>query len=93
MTNVTNLPFLYLDICSVIIKTYIMKKNMGKADKIIRLIAALVIAGLYFGSIISGGFGIVLIVVAVIFVTTSFINFCPLYTILGLNTCPIDQQK
>jgi hypothetical protein len=65
-----------------------MKKNMGGADKIIRLIVALIITALYFTNIISGVLVIVLIVLSGIFVLTSLIGFCPLYTFLGINTCP-----
>ena len=70
-----------------------MKKNMGKTDKTIRLIIALVAAGLYFGGIVSSTLGLVLLVVAVIFVATSAISFCPLYAIFGIQTCPIDTKK
>ncbi|MGG8495520.1 YgaP family membrane protein [Tenacibaculum sp. TC6] len=64
-----------------------MKKNMGNSDKIIRVIIALVVFGLYFANIITGTLAIVLLVVASIFVLTSLISFCPLYTLFGLNTC------
>jgi len=64
-----------------------MKKNMGKADSAIRLVVAAIIAVLYFMNIITGTLGIILLVVAVVFAATSFINFCPLYTIFGMNTC------
>ncbi len=66
-----------------------MTKNMGSTDKLIRLTIAAVIAGLYFTGNISGTLAIILGVVAVIFALTSLINFCPLYTILGVNTCKI----
>lgn len=65
-----------------------MKKNMGSADRIIRFILAAVVAVLYFTNVITGTLGIVLMVIAGIFVLTSFISFCPLYAIVGLNTCP-----
>lgn len=65
-----------------------MKKNMGSADRIIRFILASVVAVLYFTNVITGTLGIVLMVIAGIFVLTSFISFCPLYAIVGLNTCP-----
>jgi uncharacterized membrane protein YtjA (UPF0391 family) len=65
-----------------------MKKNMGSADRIIRTIIALIAAYLYFGGIVTGTLGIVLIVVSVIFLLTSLVSFCPLYSIVGLNTCP-----
>jgi len=65
-----------------------MKKNMGNADRIIRLIIAAVIAILFFSNIISGTLGLVLLVLAGVFTLTSFISFCPLYTLVGINTCP-----
>ncbi len=64
-----------------------MKKNMGSTDKIIRLIAAALILILYFANVVSGTLGIILLVVAGIFVATSFINFCPLYAPFGISTC------
>lgn len=60
---------------------------MGSADRIIRVLIALVIAGLYFSKIISGTLGIVLLVLAGVFVLTSFISFCPLYAPFGISTC------
>lgn len=63
-----------------------MKKNMGTIDKTIRIIIAVVIAGLYFTDVISGTLGIVLLVFAGVFVLTSLISFCPLYVPFGLNT-------
>jgi fatty acid desaturase len=64
-----------------------MKKNMGNADRIIRIIIAAIVAALYFTNIITGTLGIVLLVLAGVFVLTSLISFCPLYAIVGLNTC------
>jgi hypothetical protein len=64
-----------------------MKKNMGNADRIIRIIIAAVIAGLFFANIIPGVLGIVLMVLAGVFLLTSFISFCPLYAPFGINTC------
>ena len=64
-----------------------MKENMGSTDRIIRLSIATLIAVLYFTNVIEGTLAIVLGVVAVIFAATSFVNFCPLYSMLGINTC------
>jgi hypothetical protein len=64
-----------------------MKKNMGNTDRIIRLILAVVFAVLYFTNTVTGTFGIILLVLGVVFVLTSLISFCPLYTLIGLNTC------
>ncbi len=65
-----------------------MKKNMGSTDRIIRLLVAAVIAGLYFTNTITGTLGIVLLALAGVFVLTSVVSFCPLYALVGLNTCP-----
>jgi len=65
-----------------------MKKNMGSIDKAVRIILALVFAGLYFGDIITGTIGIVLMVLSAVFVLTSLISFCPLYAPFGISTCP-----
>ncbi len=64
-----------------------MKKNMGGADRVIRVILAAIIGILYYQGIISGTIGIVLIVLAAVFVLTSFISFCPLYAPFGIKTC------
>jgi hypothetical protein len=63
-----------------------MKKNMGSTDKIIRLLVAVLIAILYFTNQIIGTAAIILGLLAIIFVATSFISFCPLYLPFGLST-------
>lgn len=70
-----------------------MKKNMGSADKIIRIIIAAIIGLLYFTGTISGTLGIVLLVLAGIFVLTSFISFCPLYAPFGVSTCSVKEKR
>jgi hypothetical protein len=64
-----------------------MKKNMGSADRIIRLIIAAIVAALYFTNTITGTLGIVLMVLAAIFVLTSFMGLCLLYLPFGINSC------
>jgi len=64
-----------------------MKKNRGALDKSLRVLAAIFIALLYYLNIISGTVAYILMALAIVFLITSFINFCPLYTILGVNTC------
>ena len=70
-----------------------MKKNMGTADRIIRVILTAVIAVLYFTQVISGTLGIVLLIVAGIFLLTGIISFCPLYALFGLKTCASKEDK
>ncbi len=60
---------------------------MGTADRVIRILIAAVVAYLYYAGIISGTLGIVLLVLAGVFVLTSLISFCPLYAPFGLSTC------
>ncbi|MEN9998287.1 MAG: hypothetical protein RI922_1277 [Bacteroidota bacterium] len=64
-----------------------MKKNMGGADRVIRVIMAAIVAVLYFTKVIPGTLGIVLLALAGIFVLTSLVSFCPLYLPFGINTC------
>jgi hypothetical protein len=63
-----------------------MKKNMGLADRIIRLTLATAVAVLYLTKQINGTIAIVLGIFAAIFVATSFVSFCPLYLPFGLST-------
>ena len=68
-----------------------MKKNMGGMDRIVRFIVAAIVATLYFTGTVSGVFAYVLLALAGIFVVTSFISFCPLYALVGLNTCKVKK--
>lgn len=64
---------------------------MGNTDKIIRILVAIVVTVLYFTGVVSGTLGIVLLAVAGIFVLTSLIGVCPIYSILGIRTCPLKK--
>ena len=68
-----------------------MKKNMGSADKGIRVAIAIVIALLYYFNIVEGTLAYVLMGLAIIFLLTSFIIFCPLDFFFGgcVNTASI----
>jgi len=70
-----------------------MKKNMGASDRIIRVIIAALIVTLFFTNIIAGTIGIVLLILAGIFLLTSFISFCPLYAPFGLSTCKVKEEN
>lgn len=69
-----------------------MKKNMGTADRVIRVIIAAIIAFLYFNGTITGTVGMVLLVLGIVFLLTSLLSFCPLYTIFGIRTCPAEKS-
>ncbi|SRX75789.1 YgaP family membrane protein [Aequorivita antarctica] len=69
-----------------------MKKNMGGFDRILRLLIAAIVVALYYFEIIDGTLAIVLLVFSAIFVLTSFVSFCPLYILFGINTCNIKKS-
>jgi hypothetical protein len=70
-----------------------MKKNLGSVDQLIRLIIAIVIGVLYYQEIITGTFAKVLSVFALILLITSFVRFCPIYALLGLNSSSTNTKK
>ncbi|WP_047244960.1 YgaP family membrane protein [Maribacter thermophilus] len=67
-----------------------MKKNMSGTDRTIRIIVALVVISLYYLKIIDGTLGNILIALSAIFLFTSFIGFCPLYSVFGIKS---DKSK
>jgi Protein of unknown function (DUF2892) len=69
-----------------------MKTNVGNFDRIIRLVVAALFAILYFGGFVTGTVGLVLVILGGVFAVTAAIGFCPLYSIFGLNTCPVKSK-
>jgi hypothetical protein len=69
-----------------------MKSNMGATDRVIRIIIAVIIGILYFENVISGTIAYILLGIALVFLLTSFIGSCPLYSVFGINTCRIKKQ-
>ncbi len=69
-----------------------MKKNMGTVDRVVRVIIALAVGVLIVTGQLTGILAIILGVLAVVFVATSVISFCPLYTLFGISTCPREAQ-
>jgi hypothetical protein len=63
-----------------------MEKNMGTIDRLIRSIVAVVVIILYSTGRISGTLAIVLGIIAIVFLLTSLVSFCPLYKALGIST-------
>jgi hypothetical protein len=68
-----------------------MKKNMGNTDRVLRVLLAAVFGYLYFAGVVTGTLGVVLAVLGGVFLATSIIGFCPLYSLFGLNTCPVKK--
>jgi len=63
-----------------------MKLNMGKADRIIRILLALAVGYLYYIKMITGTLSIVLMIIAFIFLITGIVGNCPLYTLFGIKS-------
>ncbi|WP_242015646.1 YgaP family membrane protein [Robertkochia marina] len=63
-----------------------LKKNMSQKDKLIRVVVSFLIAMLYYYNIISGYFGIAMMLLAIVLLLTSFFRFCPFYKVIGKDT-------
>jgi len=63
-----------------------IEKNVGRLDRNIRLAIVFIIAFLYFSGNISGLAAAILVIIGVLLVITSWLNFCPLYRLFGINT-------
>ena len=63
-----------------------MKRNLSNTDRIVRVALAVLYAYLYFGGIVTGTLGIVLVVLGAVFLLTAVIAFCPLYTPFKFST-------
>lgn len=63
-----------------------IEKNVGTTDRIVRFVLAAIFAVLYFTGIVSGTFGIVLLVLAAVFALTAVVSVCPLYLPFKLST-------
>jgi len=68
-----------------------MKKNMGSTDRFIRLFVAVALLTTYYTGTVTGILGYVMLAIAAIFILTTFVSFCPLYTLFGINTCKVKK--
>jgi hypothetical protein len=63
-----------------------MKRNMSNTDRIIRVVLAAVFAYLYFGGVVAGALGMLLLVLGAVFLLTAVVAFCPLYAPFKIST-------
>jgi len=70
-----------------------MKKNVGSIDKGVRIVIAIIAAGVFFTGTVTGVLGYVALGVAAIMLATTFMSSCPIYSILGMNSCPMSDKK
>ena len=70
-----------------------MKKNMGNLDRVVRIVLALVVIGLYLTDIINGTLAIVLLIFGAVLILTSMVSTCPLYLPFGISTLKTKPAK
>ena len=68
-----------------------MKTNVGTIDRLLRISMAVVFAALYFTGTVPGTLGIVLLVLGGVFLLTALLGTCPLYSMVGISTCPVKK--
>ena len=64
-----------------------MNVNVGSADRLVRVVAALVLLALFFAGTLTGGVGVAALVAAGVLLVTGFLRFCPAYAVCGLTSC------
>jgi K+-transporting ATPase A subunit len=69
-----------------------MKTNMGSLDRMVRMIIAVMLGLSAFMGMITGTWAIVVYVVTAIFLLTSLVGTCPLYSVFGINTCSLKKE-
>ncbi len=68
-------------------KITVMIKNIGTVDKVLRILLAVIVAVLIITKVLTGAAAIILAIVAGMFLITSLLGFCGLYSLIGINTC------
>jgi hypothetical protein len=63
-----------------------MTVNMASWDRIVRFVVAVIFGYLFFTKMVSGVVGIVLLIIAIVFLLTSFVGFCPFYKVFNFST-------
>lgn len=70
-----------------------MKRNVGNTDRFVRIIFGIIFLLLFLSNVIDSGVKWAVLGVSVILIVTSFATFCPLYAVLGKNTCEVRKKK
>jgi hypothetical protein len=70
-----------------------MKKNVGNGDRFLRIMIGIIALILVMGNVVEGVWMWIALGVGVSMVLTSSVQFCPAYTILGIDTCKMKSKK
>lgn len=66
-----------------------METNMSKLDRMLRIFIAIVFIALFYTGTVPGTLGVIGLALAIIFLGTAILGSCPLYSLLGISTCPV----
>lgn len=64
-----------------------MSQNVGGADRAVRIVAGVVLLGIAFAHIVTGGLAIAAYVVGAVALVTGVLRFCPAWSLIGVSTC------
>jgi hypothetical protein len=64
-----------------------MKKNMGSADRVTRIILGVLFIAFYGMGVVTGGLGVLLVAVSIVFIATGVVGYCPVYNVFHIKTC------
>lgn len=67
-----------------------MKTNVGSVDKIVRIVVGIGLLSLFF--ILEGNMRF-LGLIGIVPIATALMGWCPLYSVIGVNTCPLTEKK
>jgi len=70
-----------------------VNKNIGSADRIVRILAAVVVGILILTGTLTGAAAIVLGIVGAVLLVTALVSVCPLYMLLGMSTRKTQNVK
>ena len=70
-----------------------MTKNVGTADRVVRVLVGIAALAAFFLGVLEGALGIVALVVGIARLATAAIGWCGAYTLVGIRTCPIDKDS
>lgn len=70
-----------------------MKKNVGNTDRFVRVMFGIILLILFMSGAIENNLKWIVLGVSMILIITAFATFCPLYALLGKNTCEVKKKK